>query len=142
MDGNEFDRIIKAFAGVSVRRQALRASLAGALAAAMAHSGEDADAKKKRRKKKKKKGPPPPACARLTESCASASSCCGNEFGVVACRAQPTGKSNCATQFPGPRCCGLDGVICDPNDGNCGCCDDLVCTLAGPGVFRCASSER
>jgi hypothetical protein len=138
MDGNGFDRMVKALTGTSIRRQALRASLAGALATAMAQLGQDAEAKKKRKKKKKNQ----PGCAGFTAPCTSAGSCCGNEFGVVACRAQPVGKpGNCATQFPGLRCCGVEGVICDPDQGHCGCCDQLRCTVQKDLSFRCSPLE-
>jgi hypothetical protein len=181
MDGSGFDRIVRALAASSARRQALRATVVGLFAAAMAQVSEDSAAhdklknckkirdndKKKQCIKKAKKhnlqhtsettSPPPPlplppqlpppiptsdtGCASATASCDSTESCCGAEFQVVACREHLDTKDDCAAAFPGRRCCVLEGVICDPNQGNCGCCDDLVCTAFVDESFRCAPSE-
>ena len=83
--------------------------------------------------------PPPPQCTPLTGSCTAAAQCCGNEVGVAVCREHIAVKPNCRAQFPGQRCCGLEGVLCNQND--CACCDDLVCRLANDDQFRCEAVE-
>jgi len=140
MDGIGFDRITKALATSSARRQAVRASVVGLLIGALDQVSQVAEAKKKKKKKKKNKGNNDQQCADFTEQCQVNTDCCGVEFGVVACR-QTIVKDNCATQFPGLRCCGLDNATCNPNLGNCACCDDLVCTLASDNQFRCQPAE-
>lgn len=163
MDGIGFDRLVKALATSGVRRQALRASVGGALAATLAGINQAAEAGKKKKKscppcKKRKQGkckkklPDGTACeggtcqdgkcvgcSDFTESCASSAECCGAEFGIVACREHLTtvSKATCKTQFPGQRCCGLAPSICNPANGNCDCCDDLICDLAENNQFRC-----
>jgi hypothetical protein len=141
MDGIGFDRIAKGLAASSARRQAVRASVAGLLASALGHASQVAEARKKKRKKKKKnKGNNAPQCANVTEVCTVNTDCCNAELGVIICR-DTLVKDNCATLFPGKRCCALDGVICDPQQGNCGCCDDHVCTLGADNQFRCQPAE-
>jgi hypothetical protein len=83
--------------------------------------------------------PPPPQCINPTGSCTASSQCCGNEVGVAVCRAHIAAKAACQAQFPGQRCCGLEGVLCNQN--SCACCDDLVCGLANDGQFRCEAVE-
>jgi hypothetical protein len=156
MNGIGWERVVQALATSSARRHALRASLVGILTATVGRATQPAEAKKKKHKKHKRTtsppptvptvppsppASPPPQCLQATQTCTSAASCCGAEFGVVACRQILVTKDTCATQFPGLRCCELDNVICDPNQGNCGCCDDLVCSLAADNTFRCQPSE-
>jgi hypothetical protein len=142
MDGIGFDRITKALAATSARRQALRASVAGIVASTLGQVSQVAEArKKKHKKKKKKKGRNGAQCLDFTETCTSDAECCEANQGLAACRQTLSTKDNCAAQFPGLRCCGLDGVLCDFNQGNCECCDDLVCTLAADNKFRCQPSE-
>jgi hypothetical protein len=140
MDGKGFDRITKTLAASSARRQALRASVAGIVAGALGQVSQGVEAKKKKKKKKKNNGNNNQRCAEFTEQCQVNNDCCGVEFGVVACR-QTLVKDDCATQFPGLRCCGLENATCDPNLGNCACCDDLVCTIAADVKFRCQPAE-
>jgi hypothetical protein len=83
--------------------------------------------------------PPPPACKNLTESCTATSQCCNASSGAATCRAHV--KDECEAQFSGQRCCALEGVLCNPNKGNCECCDDLACGEAGDGKFRCEAAE-
>src|SRR3954465_14935462 len=139
MDGIGFDRITRALGASSARRQAIRASVAGLLAGAFGQASQVAEAKKK--KHKKNKGGNGAQCLGFTETWASDAQCCEAIQGLAACRQTLATKDNCAAQFPGLRCCGLDGVLCDVNQGNCECCDDLVCTLGGDNKFRCLPSE-
>jgi hypothetical protein len=138
-----FDRLAQALAASRARRQAVLASLGGMLAATAASLSQDADAKKKKKKKKKRNNqqPPPPQCVDLRDTCTANAECCGAEFGVVACREHLASNAACRTQFPGLRCCGLEEIFCNPNNGNCDCCDDLVCSLAPDNQFRCQAAE-
>lgn len=149
MDDLGFDRLAKTLATHRVRREAVLASLGGLVAAAAANPGLDAAAKKKKKKKKKKNRqgnivpppPPPPQCLDLRDTCTANAECCGAEFGVVVCREHLASNAACRTQFPGLRCCGLEEIFCNPNNGNCDCCDDLVCSLAPDNQFRCQAAE-
>ncbi len=137
-----FDRLAQALAASRARRQAVLASLGGMLAATAASLSQDAAARKKKKKKKKKnKPPPPPQCLDLRDTCTANAECCGAEFGVVACREHLASNAACRAQFPGLRCCGLEEIFCNPNNGNCDCCDDLVCSLAPDNQFRCQAAE-
>jgi hypothetical protein len=143
MDGNLFDRLVKALTASGGRRDAVKASLAGAMASlavgsqnALAKKGKGKGKKRRKGKKRNRQG-----CSQLTQTCDSTAECCGAETGVIACKPQPGGKANCAATFPGRRCCGLDGVVCDPNEGHCSCCDDKECTMFADGVFRCTPPE-
>jgi hypothetical protein len=137
-----FDRLARSLAASRARREAVRASVGGVLAAVATRFGPEVDARKKRKRKKKKKPTPPvPTCLDLRASCASNTECCGADLGVVTCREHLATNVACASQFPGRRCCALDSVVCNPNNGNCDCCDDLVCSLAPDDKFRCQPAE-
>jgi len=136
LDGTRFDRLVKGLATSTVRREALKASLAGIMARAVASFNHEADAKKKKNEKKKKK-----KCKNRNVSCAASAECCGAEFGVIACRQHQASQGDCTALFPGLRCCGLEGVTCDASKGNCDCCDDLVCDLADDNQLRCLPAE-
>jgi hypothetical protein len=136
-----FDRLARTLAASRVRREAVRASFGGMLAAVATRFGSGADAKKKHKRKKKKRKPPVPECLDLRASCAANAECCSAELGVTACREHLATNVACISQFPGRRCCALDTVICNPNNGNCDCCDDLVCSLAADDKFRCQPGE-
>jgi hypothetical protein len=83
--------------------------------------------------------PPPPPCTNLTGSCTASSQCCGASAGDAICRAHV--KAACTGPFPGQRCCALEGELCNINLGDCECCDDLVCGIAGDNKFRCQPVE-
>lgn len=137
MDSIDFDRLTKSLAASGGRRHAVKASLAGALVAVTGLSQTTlAKSKKKSKGRKRKRNAAPPACLQTTQSCNATAECCGAEVGVVACRALPL-KGTCQSAFPGLRCCGLDGVVCNPQAGNCDCCDEMICLLARDGQFRC-----
>lgn len=76
-------------------------------------------------------------CIEIGESCGAGvgGACCGAGAGI-ACRG--TIKAECQTEFPGNRCCALEGSLCGDT---CDCCDDLVCTIGGDGQLRCQASE-
>ena len=133
-----FDRLARSLAASRARREAVRASVGGVLAAVATRFGPEADARKKRKRKKKKKKP---ACLDLRASCAANAECCSANLGVVACREHLATNVACASQFPGRRCCALETVVCNPSNGNCDCCDDLVCSLAADDQFRCQPAE-
>jgi hypothetical protein len=138
MDHVDFDRFTKTLADGSGRRRAIKASLAGVLVAVTGLSPNTLARNKKKRKgkKRKKRHNAPAACLPATQSCNATAECCGAEVGVVACRAQPI-KGACQSAFPGLRCCGLDGVVCNPQLGSCDCCDEMLCLRAIDGQFRC-----
>jgi hypothetical protein len=152
MEIKAFDRIAKALAASSARRQAVRASLGGLFAALIAAPGQDVGAKKKGKGKKKKKKPavvapplpplpppppPPPRCLNLRETCDATARCCGNEVGVTVCE----DHTNPSCTPSGRYCCGLEGVVCRQDPNHCDCCSGLFCVAAEPGKFRCNSEE-
>jgi hypothetical protein len=150
LDGSLFDRIAKAVANVTPRREAVRTIAAGGLAAAAAKLGiawTIADDKKKKKKKKKRrrrrkqKPQTPLTCLARREPCGGEAKCCDHESGLTACREFPT--ETCLTKS-GFLCCGLEGAPCDNTVGinNCDCCDGLYCGgLAGqPGKCQEAPS--
>lgn len=169
MDDLGFDRLVKGLASSSGRRQAVLSALGGIFAGTVASGLNEAEAKKKKKKpfclngqtvevkgKKAKRRllqqgatageclvvpppPPPPSCTNLTGSCTAANQCCGASAGDATCRTHV--KALCLAQFPGQRCCALEGELCNPNLNDCECCDDLVCRLANATQFRCEAVE-
>lgn len=140
-----FDRLTRTLAASRARRAAVMASFGGVLAALATRFGPEVDARKKRKRKKNKKKNKnkcaTPECLDLRASCAANAECCGADLGVVACREHLSTNVACISQFPGRRCCALETVLCNPGNGNCDCCDDLVCSLADDDQFRCQPAE-
>jgi len=112
------------------RRHALKASLAGVLAAVV-QRGEALAGKRHN------------SCESRTKKCTGTNECCGSKSGLIACRPylSGVGKDTCAPNFTDKHCCGLEGARCKTSQDNCGCCDDLVCADAGDGSTRCQPSE-
>src|SRR5688572_9898181 len=115
MDDMAFDRFVRAWDASSARRQALKASIGGLFGLAVLGFGPGVMADDKKKKRKKQQG-----CLDQLESCDSTCRCCGGEEGDVACR--QASAISCNRNFPGRRCCGLEGTPCEPNNLGCDCC--------------------
>jgi hypothetical protein len=137
MDGMKLDRVTRAFARSSARRQAVRATVLSAVAALAGSASRDANAAGAMGRKRCKT-----CCKKLLKTCDSARACCGQQFDVVGCAKQAAvpEKGDCAELFPGRRCCGLEGTPCNTPFGNCACCGALVCVPDDQGVNRCLPS--
>ena len=136
MDGRHLDRIAKTLAGSAARRETLKASLGGLLAAALGTTGPEAEAKKKR-------------CTKRRHLCEGKAKCCGDR---IRCKDFPQQECQGVDLPPGKRCCGIEGASCDPNFGeptggspktfgNCDCCDPLWCGKKKDGKYRCQTQE-
>jgi hypothetical protein len=132
MDGRYLDRIAKALAGSTPRRNTIRLSLGGVLAAAFGKIGPDAGAKSKKKR-----------CRKTGQACSADHKCC-NDSGLIRCREFPAQECRDLTGF---HCCGLEGASCDPNFGvqdrfgNCSCCSPLFCGKHKHGKFRCQTED-
>jgi hypothetical protein len=130
MDASRFDQLLKAFAGASGRRDALRSlSLAGLALLSTLGVSHEGNAKKKKKGKKKKK------CKGVTKKCGKtcipSTSCCTNadcdggicEVGTCQCL---DGSKSCDGRcIPEERCC--DAADCD--DANP--CTENICNNNG-----------
>jgi hypothetical protein len=132
MDARLFDRIAKALVGRAPRRQTLKLTLAGVLAATIGKIDPDAEAKSKKKR-----------CRKTGQTCTANHKCC-NDSGLIRCREFPVQECGDLTGF---HCCGLEGAICDPKFGfpgkfgNCSCCDPLFCGKHKHGKFRCQTED-
>ena len=130
MDGRHLDRIAKSLARSAARRETLKASLGGLLAAAFGTAGLEAEAKKKR-------------CTKRRHLCEGKAKCCGDR---IRCKDFPQQECQGVDLPPGKRCCGIEGASCDPHfgvstggnsRGNCDCCGPLWCGKQNDGKYRC-----
>ena len=119
MDGTRFDSLTRLVQEAGSRRGALRAALGGAaasavVAAGLARSGGEAEAKKKKCKKKKC-----PVCEPLLAGspCETNLQCCTNETNMLCAFA-----SNATTAAK--TCCGGVGATCTTTND---CCLDFTC---------------
>jgi hypothetical protein len=142
MDSKLFDRISKALADISPRRDAAKALAGTGFAAAVARYRADQTGAKNKKKKKR--------CRKIGQTCGGRKKCC-NKSGHVKCQSFPH-RDCIGTDLTGRRCCGLERAPCDPNFGeplnqeptsfgNCSCCLGFFCGKQLDDSFKCQSDD-
>jgi hypothetical protein len=119
MDGSQLDPIVRGWVTGGSRRRALRGLAGGALGGLLARLGVAQEVAAD--------------CRRRLRRCERRSQCCGSGAGRTACREL---HPMCQAEFPGERCCGLEGARCNPLNEGCDCCRGLLCGTVGS-TTRC-----